>query len=393
MRFIPGPDLPTGGKIIGLDGIRDAYETGRGTFRMRATARIETVGRRKGIVVTEMPYAVGLEKVVERIKVLVQGKKLQGISDVKDLTDMANGIRLVIEVKNGFVPEAILEQLYKLTPMEESFGINNVCLVDGQPRTLGLKELLEVFLGHRYDVVRRRSQFRRDKKADRLHLVDGLLIALARHRRGHPGDPHQRRPPRRARAADVGLRPVRGAGRLHPRHAAAPAHPVQPDRAREGAGDAAPRDRGARGDPGRRGTAQEGRLRRAGRGRQDLRHPAPYRPARVGCAADGDRGAHSRSPTTRASRSCRPADCWPGRRTTSRWATGGDRANHDVVVSAVATTARGEVGLLTSQAGCSSSRARPDRGHCRRRRTTRTSTAACRSASCLRSTRVSGRWR
>ena len=178
MRFIPGPDLPTGGKIIGLDGIRDAYETGRGSFRMRATARVETVGRRKGIVVTEMPYAVGLEKVVERIKMLVQGKKLQGISDVKDLTDMANGMRLVIEVKNGFVPEAILEQLYRLTPMEESFGINNVCLVDGQPRTLGLKELLEVFLQHRYDVVRRRSQFRRDKKAERLHLVDGLLIAL-----------------------------------------------------------------------------------------------------------------------------------------------------------------------------------------------------------------------
>src|SRR3954451_5071392 len=178
MRFVPGPDLPTGGKIIGLDGIRDAYDTGRGSFRMRATSRVETVGRRKGIVVTELPYAVGLEKVVERIKVLVQGKKLQGISDVKDLTDMANGTRLVIEVKNGFVPEAILEQLYKLTPMEESFGINNVCLVDGQPRTLGLKELLEVFLGHRYDVVRRRSTFRRDKKAERLHLVDGLLVAL-----------------------------------------------------------------------------------------------------------------------------------------------------------------------------------------------------------------------
>src|SRR4051812_27027154 len=178
MRFVPGPDLPTGGKIIGLDGIRDAYDTGRGSFRMRATARVETVGRRKGIVVTELPYAVGLEKIVERIKVLVQGKKLQGISDVKDLTDMANGTRLVIEIKNGFVPEAILEQLYKLTPMEESFGINNVCLVDGQPRTLGLKELLEVFLGHRYDVVRRRSTFRRDKKAERLHLVDGLLVAL-----------------------------------------------------------------------------------------------------------------------------------------------------------------------------------------------------------------------
>ena len=178
MRFVPGPDLPTGGKIVGLDGVRDAYESGRGTFRMRATARIETVGRRKGIVVTELPYGVGTEKVVERIKTLVQGKKLQGISDIKDLTDRENGLRLVIEVKNGFVPEALLEQLYRLTPMEDSFGINNVALVDGQPRTLGLKELLQVFLGHRFDVVRRRSTFRRTKAADRLHLVEGLLIAI-----------------------------------------------------------------------------------------------------------------------------------------------------------------------------------------------------------------------
>src|SRR6478735_7563874 len=105
MRFIPGPDLPSGGKIVGLDGIRDAYETGRGTFRMRATARIESVmPRRKGIVVTVMPYGVATEKVVERIKTLVQTKKLQGIADVKDLTDREKGLRLVIEVKNGFVP-------------------------------------------------------------------------------------------------------------------------------------------------------------------------------------------------------------------------------------------------------------------------------------------------
>ncbi len=178
MRFIPGPDLPTGGKIVGLDGIRDAYETGRGTFRMRATARVETIGRRKGIVVTELPYGVGTEKVIERIKVLVQGKKLTGISDIKDLTDREKGLRLVIEVKNGFHPEALLEQLYKHTPMEDSFGINTVALVDGQPRTLGLKELLEVFLAHRFDVVRRRSSYRRGKVADRLHLVDGLLVAI-----------------------------------------------------------------------------------------------------------------------------------------------------------------------------------------------------------------------
>jgi DNA gyrase subunit A len=179
MRFLPGPDLPTGGKIVGLDGIRDAYQTGRGSFRMRATARVESVTpRRKGIVVTELPYGVGPEKVIERIKVLVQGKKLLGIADVKDLTDREKGLRLVIEVKNGFHPEALLERLYKLTPMEDSFGVNAVCLVEGQPRTLGLKEMLEVYLGHRYDVVRRRTTYRRDKAGDELHLLKGLLVAI-----------------------------------------------------------------------------------------------------------------------------------------------------------------------------------------------------------------------
>ncbi|MFF9476217.1 DNA topoisomerase (ATP-hydrolyzing) subunit A [Streptomyces roseolus] len=179
MRFVPGPDLPTGGRIVGLNGIRDAYETGRGTFKIRATTSVETVtARRKGIVVTELPFTVGPEKVISKIKDLVGSKKLQGIADVKDLTDRAHGLRLVIEVKNGFVPEAVLEQLYKLTPMEESFGINNVALVDGQPLTLGLKELLEVYLDHRFEVVRRRSEYRRGKKRDRLHLVEGLLVAL-----------------------------------------------------------------------------------------------------------------------------------------------------------------------------------------------------------------------
>ena len=179
MRFIPGPDLPTGGKIIGLDGIRDAYDTGKGSFKMRATTRIEKVTpRRQGIVVTELPYGVGAEQVIEKIKKLVQTKKLQGISDIKDLTDREKGLRLVIEVKNGFHPEALLEQLFKSTPMELSFGINAVALVDGQPRTLGLKQMLEVFLEHRFSVVRRRSAYRRGKAADRLHLVDGLLIAI-----------------------------------------------------------------------------------------------------------------------------------------------------------------------------------------------------------------------
>ena len=179
MRFIPGPDLPTGGKIVGLDGVRDAYATGNGSFRMRATARVDNItARRKGIIVTELPYNVGPERVIEAIKKLVQTKKLQGISDIKNLTDRHQGLNLVIEVKSSFHPEAVLEQLYKLTPMESSFSINAVALVDGQPRTLGLKEMLTVFVDHRYDVVRRRTTFRRAKAADRLHLVDGLLIAL-----------------------------------------------------------------------------------------------------------------------------------------------------------------------------------------------------------------------
>ncbi len=179
MRYVPGPDLPTGGRIVGLNGIKDAYESGRGTFKIRATATVEDVTpRRKGLIVTELPFTVGPEKVIAKIKDLVSAKKLQGIADVKDLTDRAHGLRLVIEIKNGFVPEAVLEQLYKLTPMEESFGINNVALVDGQPLTLGLKELLEVYLDHRFEVVRRRSEFRRSKRRDRLHLVEGLLIAL-----------------------------------------------------------------------------------------------------------------------------------------------------------------------------------------------------------------------
>ncbi len=179
MGFIPGPDLPTGGKIVGREGIKDAYVSGRGTFKIRATVSIEQVtARRKGIVVTELPFAVGPEKVISKIKDLVNAKKLQGIADVKDLTDREHGLRLVIEVKNGFNPEAVLSQLYKLTPMEESFGINNVALVDGQPLTLGLKELLEVYVDHRFSVVRRRSEFRRGKRRDRLHLVEGLLVAL-----------------------------------------------------------------------------------------------------------------------------------------------------------------------------------------------------------------------
>ena len=179
MRFIPGPDLPGGGVIIGLDGVRDAYETGRGTFKVRARTRVEQVSpRRRGIVVTELPMNVGPEKVTERIKDLVLSKKLQGIADVIDLTDGDSGLNLVIEVKNGFHPEAVLESLFKMTPLEEQVNINAVALVDGQPQTLGILQMLHVFLDHRFEVVRRRSTYRRQKAQDRLHLVEGLLIAI-----------------------------------------------------------------------------------------------------------------------------------------------------------------------------------------------------------------------
>ena len=199
MRFVPGPDLPTGGKIVGLDGIREAYETGRGTFRIRATRAVENVTpRRKGIVVTELPYSVGPERVEREDRRRWSGaKKLQGIADVDDLTDRSKGLRLVIEVKNGFNPEAILEQLYRLTPMEDTFGINNVALVDGQPRTLGLKELLEVYVDHRLDVVRRRSELPPHQGAGPAAPGRRSAGRDPRHRRGHPAHPHQRRRRRR----------------------------------------------------------------------------------------------------------------------------------------------------------------------------------------------------
>ena len=179
MRYIPGPDLPEGGVIVGLDGIKEAYESGRGAFKTRAKVTIERVTARKmGIIVTQLPYMVGPEKVIEKIKENANAGRLKGISSVQNLTDRIHGLRLVIEVKNGFNPEAVLQQLYQRTPLEDSFSINAVALVDGQPRTLGLKEMLQVFLDHRIDVTTRRSRFRLAKCEDRLHLVEGLLIAI-----------------------------------------------------------------------------------------------------------------------------------------------------------------------------------------------------------------------
>ncbi|GAB3633353.1 DNA gyrase/topoisomerase IV subunit A [Microbacterium sp. AGC85] len=179
MEFVPGPDFPSGGIIMGLDGIKDAYASGRGAFKVRGKVSVESIGpRRTGIIVTELPYMVGPERLIEKIRDAVQAKKLQGISDVNDLTDRQHGLRVAIGIKTGFDPNAILEQLYRLTPLEDSFNINNVALVDGQPRTLGLKEMLSVYVGHRLEVIARRSRYRLARREERLHLVEGLLVAI-----------------------------------------------------------------------------------------------------------------------------------------------------------------------------------------------------------------------
>lgn len=179
MKYIPGPDFPTGGQLVGAEGVREAYATGKGSFKVRATVEISKVSSRKmGITIRELPFTIGPEKVVERIADLAKAKKIHGISDIIDLTDGKTGTNVVIELKNGFEPEQVLEQLYKLTPMEDAFSINAVALVNGRPQTLGLKELLQVFITHRIEVVRRRSEFRKAKANGRLVLVDGLLKAI-----------------------------------------------------------------------------------------------------------------------------------------------------------------------------------------------------------------------
>lgn len=179
MRYVPGPDWPGGGVIVGRKGIREAYETGRGALTTRSVTHIENVtARKKAIVVTELPFMVGPERVLERISEGVKNRKLDGISGAIDLTDRHNGTRLVIEIKTGFDPNAVLAQLFKHTPLQDNFTINNVTLVNGRPHTMGLKEMLQVWVDHRRVVIRRRSEFRRKKALERLHLVEGLLLAM-----------------------------------------------------------------------------------------------------------------------------------------------------------------------------------------------------------------------
>lgn len=179
MTFIPGPDFPTGGTIIGDEGIRQAYSTGRGRIIMRGTARIdEKSGGKYVITVTEIPYQLNKTTLIERIAELVREGRLDAISDMRDESDR-NGMRIVIELKRGAQPKRVLNQLYKYTPLQSTFGAQILALVKGEPRLLTLKRALQYYLEHRQEVITRRTQFDLDKAKHRAHILDGLLIALA----------------------------------------------------------------------------------------------------------------------------------------------------------------------------------------------------------------------
>ena len=179
MAYVPGPDFPSGGVVIVDDALAEAYETGRGTVRIRAKAHIEPLtARRDGIVVTELPYMVGPERVQAKVRELVANGRLEGVAAVNDLSDRNHGLRLVIECKPGVNAHAVLESLWSLTPLEDTFGINNVALVDGVPRQLGLLALCEHYIAHRLDVIVRRTQYRLDRATEREHILAGLLVAL-----------------------------------------------------------------------------------------------------------------------------------------------------------------------------------------------------------------------
>src|SRR6201746_1354004 len=180
IEIIPAPDFPTAGIIYGVSGVRDGYRTGRGRIVMRAKTHFEEFGRdsRTAIIVDELPYQVNKKSLLERIAELVRDKKLDGISDIRDESDKS-GMRVVIELKRGEVAEVVLNNLYKQTQLQDTFGMNMVSLVNGQPKLLNLKQMLEAFLRHRREVVTRRTVFELKKARDRGHVLEGLAVALA----------------------------------------------------------------------------------------------------------------------------------------------------------------------------------------------------------------------
>src|ERR1051325_2022035 len=181
LALVPGPDFPTGGFIYGREGIRNAYTTGRGIIQMRAKAGIDRIGRgtteRDGIIITEIPYQVNKARLIERTAELVNEKTLGGIADLRDESDR-NGMRVVVDLKRDAVPQVVLNKLYKLTPMQSSFGVINLSILNGQPRVLTLKEMLEAFIDFRREVVRRRTEYDLRKARARAHILEGLNKAI-----------------------------------------------------------------------------------------------------------------------------------------------------------------------------------------------------------------------
>ena len=178
MNFVKAPDFPTGGIIVGYEGVKEAFETGRGRVTVRGRAEIEaSESGKESIIITEIPYQVNKASLVIKIAELVNEKKIEGISDVRDESDR-NGMRIVVEVKRDAMASVVLSKLYKYTPLQSYFSVNNVCLVNGKPKTLNLTELLREFIRFRLEVIVRRTQYELRKAEERAHILEGLLIAL-----------------------------------------------------------------------------------------------------------------------------------------------------------------------------------------------------------------------
>jgi len=179
MQYVPAPDFPTAGLIVGLEGVREGYRTGRGRVVMRARTHFEEIGRgdRQAIIVDELPYQVNKKTLLERIAELVNEKRIEGISEIRDESDKS-GMRLVIELKREAVPMVALNKLYKHTQMQTTFGVINIALVDGVPRTLTLPEMLKAYIAFQRGVIVRRTKFELDKAETRAHILEGLLVAL-----------------------------------------------------------------------------------------------------------------------------------------------------------------------------------------------------------------------
>jgi len=179
MEHVKAPDFPTGGIIYGMEGVREAFHTGRGRVVLRGKAEIETTKTGKSqIIITEIPYQVNTANLERKIADLVKDERIKGISGLRNESDRKSGLRIVVDLKNDAMPSVVLSQLYKYSPLQTSYGVNNVCLVDGRPRTLNLKQLIEEFIKFRINVVVRRTQYELKKAEERAHILEGLIIAV-----------------------------------------------------------------------------------------------------------------------------------------------------------------------------------------------------------------------